>query len=81
MDFKDKTTEKLEAELKSLQKGTSVLLGLFLVLFVACSYAMFTKGDNSSNVALIVVPIALSSILPVNFGKIKKIKRELEARK
>ncbi len=30
--------------------------------------------------ALIVVPIALSTVQMVNFGKIKKIKTELEAR-
>ena len=81
MDLKNKTTEKLEGELKGLKAGTGILTGLLLVLFVACIYGLIKNNESGTYTALIVVPIALSATIPINFGKIKKIKAELESRK
>jgi len=81
VDLRDKTTNKLEEELKGLRTVTGILTGLLLVLFIACIYGLLTKNDSGTFTALIVVPIALSAILPVNYGKIKKIKMELTSRK
>ncbi len=81
MDLKNRTTEKLEKELKGLQTGTGILTGLLLVLFAACIYGLLKNNESGTYTALIVVPIALSAIIPLNFGKIKKIKSELESRK
>ena len=39
------------------------------------------KNENGVFSALIVVPISLSAIIPLNFGNMKKIKAELESRK
>ena len=80
MDIKKKPTEKLEGELKALQTGTSILIGLLLVLFIACIYGLLVNNDSGTFTALIAVPIALSAVLPISFGKIKKIKKELETR-
>ncbi len=81
MDLKSKTAEKLEKELKGLESGTSVLVGLLLILFVACLYGLLKNNESGTYTALIVVPIALSAIIPVNYKKIKNIKSELASRK
>ena len=80
MELKEKTTEKLEEELKNLQKGTGVLAGLLIVLFIVCIYGLLVKNDNGTYTSLIVVPIALSSIVLLNYRKIGAIKTELASR-
>ncbi|GAB5554471.1 MAG: hypothetical protein Sapg2KO_40620 [Saprospiraceae bacterium] len=80
MDLKEKTTEKLEKELKDLQAGTGILTGLLIVLFVACIYGLIKNNESGTYTSLIIVPIALSAIIPANYKKIRKIKSELESR-
>ena len=80
MKISEKTTEKLEGELKGLKIITGALLGVLVVLFIVCIYGLLRKDDNGIFSSLIVVPIALSTILPLNYGNIKKIKAELESR-
>lgn len=80
MKISEKTTEKLEEELKGLKIITGALLGVLVVLFIVCIYGLLRKDDNGIFSSLIVVPIALSTILPLNYGNIKKIKAELESR-
>ncbi|MFP4845979.1 redox-active disulfide protein 2 [Winogradskyella sp. PE311] len=80
MDLKDKSTEKLKGELKGLKMITGVLIGVLGLLFIVCVYGLITKEDNSTFTALIVVPLALSAIIPLNYGNMKKIKKELESR-
>ena len=80
MELKEKTTEKLEGELKGLKIVNGALIGVLGLLFLVCIYGLLTKEDNGVFSALIVVPIALSAILPLNLGNIKKIKAELESR-
>lgn len=81
MDLKDKTTEKLNGELKGLKMINGALIGVLSLLFIVCVYGLITKEDNSTFMALIVVPLALSAIIPLNYGNMKKIKNELELRK
>jgi len=81
MDLKDKTTEKLNGELKGLKMINGALIGVLSLLFIVCVYGLITKEDSSTFMALIVVPLALSVIIPLNYGNMKKIKKELELRK
>ena len=80
MKLSEKTTEKLEGELRGLKIITGALIGLLGVLLIVCIYGLLKKNDNGVFSALIVMPIALSAIIPVNFGNMKKIKTELESR-
>ena len=82
MNLKKKTTEKLEGELRGVKVITGALIGVLGVLFIVCLYGLFFLKDKSGTFgALIVVPIALSAIIPLNYGNMKKIKTELESRK
>ncbi|WP_296316778.1 redox-active disulfide protein 2 [Winogradskyella sp. UBA3174] len=76
MDLIDKTTEKLKAKLESFKMITGVLIGVLSLLFIVCVYGLLTKEDNSTFLALIIMPFALSAIIPLNFVNIKKIKKE-----
>lgn len=80
MKLSEKTTEKLEGELRGLKIITGALIGLLGVLLIVCIYGLLKKNDNGVFSALIVMPIALSAIIPLNFGNMKKIKTELESR-
>ena len=81
MKLKEKTTEKLASELRLLKMSTGILIGILSVLFIVCVFGLFTKDNNRVFISLIVVPIALSAILPSQFSNMKKIKAELESRK
>ncbi|OEK04238.1 hypothetical protein [Roseivirga misakiensis] len=81
MKLNEKTTEKLEGELRGLKIVNGAIIGVLSVLFIICIYGLSQKDDNGIFSALIVVPIALSAIIPMNFGNMKKIKAELESRK
>lgn len=63
MDFQNKTTEKLKGELQGLKVLTGTLIGILLLLLIICIYGLVTKENNSTFMALIVVPIALSVII------------------
>ncbi|MFK7834417.1 MAG: hypothetical protein AB8B52_14175 [Winogradskyella sp.] len=80
MNLKDKTTAQLEGELKGVKIITGALIGILSLLFIICVFGLITKEDNSTFKALIVVPLALSAIIPLNYGNMKKIKKELESR-
>lgn len=81
MKLNEKTTEKLEGDLRGLKIINGALIGVLGVLFIVCIYGLMKKNDNGVFSALIVVPIALSAIIPLNFRNMKKIKEELESRK
>ena len=81
MKLNEKTTEKLEGELKGLKIINGLLIGVLGILFIVCIYGLLKKNENGVFSALIVVPISLSAIIPLNFGNMKKIKAELESRK
>ena len=81
MNINEKTSEKLEGELRGLKIINGATIGVLSVLFIICIYGLLNKNDNGVFSALIVVPIALSAMIPVNFVNMKKIKAELESRK
>jgi len=80
MKLSEKTTDRLEKELNGLKIVNGALIGVLITLFVVCIYGLLKKDDSGVFTALIVVPIALSAIIPLNFENMKKIKSELEAR-
>jgi hypothetical protein len=80
-DLKSKTSEKLESELQVIKVITGALIGVLSVLFAVTIYGLLTKEDNATFIALIVVAISCSAILPLQFNSMKKIKTELELRK
>jgi len=80
MDLKEKTTAQLEKELKNLEMMNGITKGLLIVLFAACLYGLIYNNESGTYTALIVVPIALSASIPMNFQKIKKLKLELDSR-
>ncbi len=81
MNPNEKTTEKLEEELKRLQIINGVLIGLLGILFIVCIYGLLKNDTNRFFSILIVVPITLSTSIPINYRNIKKIKVELASRK
>lgn len=78
MTNNNKTLAELEKEYKQLKKGTSIFIGLLIVLFIATIYNAIS---NRSFDPLLIVPIVLSAILPANFKKMKSLKDEIESRK
>lgn len=81
LDFKNKTTEKLEGELKAIKIIASMLFGVLALLLITSIYGLITQENKSTFIALLVVAISLSAILPLQFINMKKIKDELELRK
>jgi len=80
MDLKNKTTEKLQKEIKDLKVITGALVGVLSVLFIAIIIGLLTKENNKTFIALIAVPIALGAIIPLNYSNIKKMQKELASR-
>jgi len=79
-DLKEKSTEKLESELKGIKIITGALVGILIVLFAVNLYGLIFIDKNAAFIGGIVVTIALSSILPMQFNNIKKINTELKLR-
>lgn len=79
-DLKNKTTENLKGDLKTLKVITGALIGVLLPLFAITIYGIFAKEDNTTFIALMAVAISCSAIIPIQFSSIKKIKNELELR-
>lgn len=80
MNLKEKTTEKLENELKLLKISTGFLAGVSSVFFITCLYNLLTREDNEVFRSLIIVPSVLITMIPIYYGNIKKIKNELNSR-
>jgi uncharacterized membrane protein len=79
-DLKEKSTEKLESELKGIKIITGALVGILIVLFAVNLYGLIFKDKNAAFIVGIVVALALSAILPMQFNNIKKINTELKLR-
>lgn len=79
-NLQNKSTEKLEADLKTVKAITGALIGVLIVLFAVNLYGLFTKDKNVAFIGGMVVSISLSAILPLQFSSIKKIKTELKVR-
>lgn len=79
-DLKNKPTQKLESELKTVKAITGALIGVLFVLFAVNLYGLLSKDNNAAFIAGMVVAISLSTILPLQFSTMKKIKTELKLR-
>lgn len=79
-DLKNKPTQKLESELKTVKAITGALIGVLFVLFAVNLYGLLSKDNNAAFIAGMVVAISLSAILPLQFSTMKKIKTELKLR-
>lgn len=79
-ELESKPTEKLRGELKALQIITGVLVGVLTLLFAVNIYGLIMKEENATFIALTVVAVSCSAILPLQFISMKKIKAELKSR-
>lgn len=79
-DLKNKTTEKLQSELKKMKTITGALVGVLIVLVAVTVYGLTTKEDYTMFIALIAVAISCSAIIPSQLNVMKKIKAELSLR-
>ncbi len=77
MNLKELSTADLEKKYKTTATVTYTLAGMLIVLLALAVYLSFRDGFN----ALIVVPIALSTIVMTNLRTIKLMKAELAKRK
>ena len=77
IDYSKWTKEKLQKQLKSLKFATGLLAGLLIVLLVVTLY--LSVKDNEIK-PLLITPIALSVIIPINFKRMKEMKQEIASR-
>ena len=78
-DLKQKTTEKLESELKGNKIIAWALIGVLIPLFAVTLYGLISN-KSSSDLPLLVVAILCGAYLPILLNTIKKIKKELNSR-
>ncbi len=76
-DYGKWSTAQLEKQLKSLRFATGLLGGLLLVLLVATVYISYRDKELHP---LLISPIALSLIIPLNMKRMKDLKAEIENR-
>ena len=76
-DYKKWPDEKLQKQLKSLKFATGLLSGLLIVLFAATLYISISEARFHP---LLISPIALSAIIPMNLKRINDWKKELALR-
>ena len=77
IDYSKWTTEKLQKQIKSLKFATYLLAGILIVLLGTTIFVSFRDQQISP---LLVTPIALSAIIPINFQRMKEMKKEVEMR-
>lgn len=77
MNLKPLSTEDLEKKYRTTATLTYILAGMLVALLALAVYLSLRDGFN----ALVVVPLALSTIVITNFRTIKLMKAELAARK
>ncbi|NAS13544.1 redox-active disulfide protein 2 [Poritiphilus flavus] len=71
------TTEELNKRHKQLKTITSFLAGILIFLFGVTAYNTFSTGKFDP---MLITPIALAAIIPINLKQLKEIKRILEQR-
>jgi len=79
-DLENKTTANLESIRTGIKVITWVLIGILIPLFAITIHGLLTKENSSVHLALLVVVISCSIILPTQFKNMKKIKVELDKR-
>jgi hypothetical protein len=78
-DLKNKTTEKLESELKGIKISSWILIGILIPLFALTIYGLITD-KSSSDLSLLVIAFSCIAIILSQFSNMKKIKAELNSR-
>ena len=73
------SSEALLKRKKTTEVVTATLAGLLTLLLIAALFLCFNK-ESSVGIPLLIVPLALSPILYINFNDVKVVKRELQAR-
>ena len=68
---------QLEKQVKTLKFSTGLLGGLLIVLLLTVVYISFKEKQINP---LLITPLALSIIIPINLKRIKEIKAEIEKR-
>ncbi|MGB5692010.1 MAG: hypothetical protein WBM43_05325 [Flavobacteriaceae bacterium] len=71
------STEQLNRQVKSLRFATGLLGGILLLLFALTINNSIKKGQIDP---LLISPIALSVIIPINIKKMREIKKEIHRR-
>jgi len=72
------TTLQLQKQVKNLKFATGLLAGILFVLLIVTLYISISEKRFHP---LLVSPVALSAIIPINFKRIKDITIEIERRK
>ena len=77
IDYSKWSTEKLQKQLKALRFATGLLAGLLIVLLGTVIFISFKDKEINP---LLVTPIALSAIIPLNYKRMKEMRQEIEIR-
>ena len=77
IDYSKWSTEKLQKQLKALRFATGLLAGLLIVLLGTVIFISFKDKEINP---LLVTPIALSAIIPLNYKRMKEMRQEIENR-
>jgi hypothetical protein len=76
-DLQELSVDQLLKQKKTTELVTGMLAGVLLVLVALNLYNVFNEKQSATSLA---VPLALSPIVFINLGRIKKLKEELRAR-
>lgn len=71
------TSKQLHRQFKNLNLAIRLLAGILLVIFALTIYKSIKEGRINP---LLISPIALSIIIPLNFKRIRDIREEIQRR-
>lgn len=80
MDFSGKSTKELKDTLKVLKTVAYCLATVVLLLLSIVIYGLLFKENSETFLALLVVGLSCSTILPLQFSSMKNIKDEINSR-
>ena len=80
MDFSGKSTKELKETLNVLKIVAYSLATFIFLLLSIVTYGLLFKENNKTFLALLVVGLSCSAILPLQFSSLKKIKDEIKNR-
>lgn len=80
MDLNNKSIKELKDTLKVLNIVAYSLLSVIFLLLAFTIYGLLFKENNKTFLALLVVGLSCSAILPLQFSSMKKIKEEIKSR-
>lgn len=81
MDLSGKSTKELKDTPKVLNIVAYSLVGVIVLLLSVTLYGLLFEENNKTFLALLVVGLSCSAILPLQFSSMKKIKDEIKSRK